>query len=203
MKYPEILLLAFVFCAGVVPHTAQARIGESRESLERRLLSSGAVIYRDDVIEANRQRGMPYVQLLPLLEGKAEVRIYFKTDDGRRPQSSELDPKRMGQGWDLHVVYLRGVSVLEVYKRSHGINEFEFNELLARQVNGSFWKKVGRGDADESVVGYEMELEDGRLRAKRLGHDSLLVVDAKLDRMLYELKREDQQSNAPASVDGF
>lgn len=203
MKYPHLLVLSVLVIGSFLPAVSEARIGEGRETLERRLLSSGAVIYRDDAIEANRQRGMPYVSFLTLLEDSADVRIYFKTADGRRPQSAELNPQRMGAGWDLHVVYVGGKSAIEVYKRSQGISKYEMNELLARQAAGSYWKKVERGKAGKTALGYEMERADGALRARKHGGDGFLVFDTALDLKLAEMKEEDLKETAPASVEGF
>ena len=57
----------------------------AEESIERRLFSSGGIVYRDDTIEESRRKGMPYAQYLEYLPSSSDVRIYFKTSDGRRP----------------------------------------------------------------------------------------------------------------------
>lgn len=208
MKYPQLkgtlaLVMTGIVFTALAPASLDARIGERRDSLERRLTSSGGVVYRDDAIEANRRNGMPYMQYLELLEGSADVRIYYKTADGRKPTSSELEDKRMNPGWDVHVVYVNGKSVVEVYKRSQGMSDFELNQLIALQGSGSGWKKLEKGTAEESAFGYEMESNDGSVRAKKMGADRILFVDAKVDIALAQMNESDLQEKAPVSVNGF
>ena len=148
---------------------------------------------------------MPYAQYLEYLPSSSDVRIYFKTSDGRRPTSSELSDRRMSAGWDLHVVFVNGKSAIEVYKRSQGMTEQEFNRLMAIHSGGSFWKRLGKEDKDEvvSAFGFEMIRDDGLVRARKLGRDSVLFFDTKIDVELAEMKASDLQEKAPVSVDGF
>lgn len=210
MKYPIRLGSLAVVLAGIVlnlasPSAADARIGERRESIERRLFSSGGIVYRDDVIEANRRKGMPYMKYFEYLPGSADVRIYFKTADGRRPTSSELEEKRIAAGWDLHVVYIGGESAIEVYKRSQGMSEFELNHLLALHGEGGYWKRPSKEEMAEvvSAFGVEMIRSDGRVRAKKMGGDGLMFVDSEVDTKLAEMNTSSLQESAPVSVDGF
>ncbi len=197
------LPLLALFLVSLVP-PLQARIGESRSTIERRLFDSGGIVYRDDAIEQARMRGKPYLGLFPLMPDSTELRIYFKTADGRSPSSTELDARRMGDGWDLHVLYVGGKSVLELYERSQGMTDHEFNQLLAVHAGGSYWKRVKRGEATEpSVLGYDMVRDDGAVRAKRLGGTTLLLIDPDLDNQLAEMQEAKRQENAPVSVEGF
>ena len=188
-----------------LPYTLDARIGERRESIERRLFSSGGIVYRDDAIEESRLKGMPYVQYLEYLPSSSDVRIYFKTSDGRRPTSSELSERRMSPGWDLHVVYVNGKSAIEVYKRSSGMTEQEFNRLMVIHASDSFWKRLSVEDKTEAVsaFGFEMIRDDGLVRARKLGSDSVLFFDTEIDIDLAEMKTSDLQEKAPVSVNGF
>ena len=210
MKYPiQSGIIASIFAglviASILPSTLDARIGERRESIERRLFSSGGIVYRDDTIEESRRRGMPYTQYLEYLPSSSDVRIYFKTSDGRRPTSSELSDRRMSAGWDLHVVFVNGKSAIEVYKRSQGMSEQEFNRLMAIHAGGSFWKRLDKEDKDEvvSAFGFDMIRDDGLVRARKLGRDSVLFFDTEIDVKLAEMKTSDLQEKAPVSVDGF
>ena len=201
--------LAVVLFVGTVliwlPQRAEARIGERRDSLERRLLSSGGIVYRDETVEKNRRRGMPYTKYMDYMGDSAEVRIYFKTSDGRNPSSSELEEKRMGEGWDLHVVYVSGKSVLEVYKRSQAMSEHEKNHLLIRQGQGSFWKRLEKAERAEliSAFGAELISDDGRIRASKMRGSGMLFVDADVDEKLAKMNESDLQKKAPVSVEGF
>lgn len=210
MKYrffsAPVICVCFV-CTGFFSllQDAEARVGERRESLERRLFDSGGIIYREDSTQENRQRGMPYLKYMDYLGSSAELRIYFKTADGRSPSSTELDAKNMGAGWDLHVVYVGGKSILEVYKRSQAMSEHELNHLLVQQGQGSFWKVLGKEEKSEvvSAFGFDMIRSDERLRSKKMGGDAILFVDSGIDETLAKLNESDLQNKAPVSVNGF
>ena len=201
----SVSVFAGLLIGSLLPSSLDARIGERRESIERRLFSSGGIVYRDDTIEESRRKGMPYAQYLEYLPSSSDLRIYFKTSDGRRPTSSELSDRRMSAGWDLHVVYVNGKSAIEVYKRSQGMTEHEFNRLMAIHAQGSFWKRLSKEDKAETVsaFGFEMIRDDGLVRARKLGGDSVLFFDTKIDLELAEMKTSDLQEKAPVSVEGF
>ncbi|MEC8209000.1 MAG: hypothetical protein VX051_00935, partial [Verrucomicrobiota bacterium] len=112
---------------------------------------------------------------------------------------------RMSAGWDLHVVFVNGKSAIEVYKRSQGMTEQEFNRLMAIHAGSSFWKRLGKEDKDEmvSAFGFEMVRDDGLVRARKLGRDSVLFFDTEIDVELAEMKTSDLQKRAPVSVNGF
>ena len=202
---PSLVVLALVMAGLFACSSADARIGERRQTIESRLFASGGIVYRDDTIEATRRRGMPYMKYMEYLPSGSAVRIYFKTDDGRRPTSSELDSRRISAGWDLHVLYVDGVSVAEVYKRSQGMSGFEFNQLLALHGGGSFWKRASKEELGEmkSAFGMDMIRDDGLVRAKRLGGDTLMIVDTEFDGKLAEMNMNDLLERAPVSVMGF
>lgn len=165
-------------------------------------------MYRDDVVEASRRKGMPYLKYLELMSSSTDVRVYYKTADGRRPSSKELEEKRVLPGWDLHVLYVDGKSAIEVYKRSQGMTDYELNQLLTIQAQGSFWKKVEKKakvegeEPSPSAFGYEMELDNGSIRAKKVGN-GLMIFDTRIDIMLATVQDSDQQENAPISLNGF
>ena len=85
--------------------SVEGRVGESRSELERRLFNSGGIVYRDDNIKSNRLRGMPYTKYMDFMPDSTEIRIYYKTEDGRKPKSSDMEEKRVQPGWDIHVLY--------------------------------------------------------------------------------------------------
>lgn len=215
MKYSKSSFVLICLCAGVVlvaiSSRAEARIGERKDSIERRLFSSGGIVYRDDIVEQARRRGMPYLKYLELLPESSEIRIYYKTANGRRPASKELDAKRILAGWDVHVLYVDGKSVIEVYKRSQAMTDYEYNQLLALQADGSYWKKKEKApkSADQqksaediSAFGYEMQTANGTVGAKKIGN-GLLFFDRELDQLLSEMSDSDQMEKAPISVQGF
>lgn len=208
MKAPITNHLLYFFLVGLLIPAflpqVEGRIGETRDQIERRLLSSGGIVYRDEATKSNRLRGMAYVSYLDLMP-EAELRIYFKSADGSQPKSSEMNPRYASAGWDLHVLYIGGRSVLEVYKRSSSMTEMEFNRLLKLQAGNSYWKRLESRAQDEehlSIFGCNMEREDGLARASRRG-STLLIVSLTLDEELARRKTQQETEDAPTSVNGF
>jgi hypothetical protein len=214
MKYSNCSSVASLLCAvftlSTLCSSAEARIGERRDSIERRLMSAGGIMYRDDKAEQARRRGMPYLKFLELISASTDIRIYYKTADGRNPASKDLEANRSLPGWDMHVLYVNGVSAVEVYKRSQAMTDYEFNQLLGLQSNGSYWikkEKRGKKEAapvtpDPSAFGYEMQTDNEMVRAKKISN-GLMFFDPKLDVMLAEMNDSDQLKKAPISVNGF
>lgn len=196
-------ILSFQF---FMPST-HARIGETRSTLEKRLVNSGGVQYRETSILENRMKGMPYNKYKEYYPKSTDLRIYYKTSDGRQPKASEMQVRGMLEGWDLHVIYLDGVSVMEIYRRSKTITEFEFIYLLNFQAGGSYWKKAADmeplEDDEESAFGFEFIRDDKKVRAKKLGGNGFMVFTSELDRGFAEALKADLKSMAPKSVNGF
>lgn len=193
---------------------ADARIGESRMVIERRLTQAGGIVYRDEAIKQSRRRGMPYMRFYDYYPEMAEVRIYFKTDDGRKPKSSQMSEKQSAPGWDIHVLYIEGKSVLEVYARSRQVmTEYELNYILQLQVGSGYWNRVSPAnpkaskDSVESVLpsafGHQMEHSDGQVRAKKINGNAIMLFDLDLDVRIAREQQADLQQQAPISVNGF
>ena len=132
-----IIHLVFIICS----FSLQARIGEDRLTFEKRLNISGGYQYRSENVLSNRKRGMPYNKFSDFLPAQSEIRIYYKTLDGRKPLAKDIQTNKMLEGWDVHVVFVGGKSVLELYRRSSNMNELEFTALLKLQAGNSFWEK--------------------------------------------------------------
>ena len=201
---PKILLIIFSFFVSL--NEILARIGEERLQLEQRLNISGGFQYREENVLSNRKRGMPYQKYLDYLPDRTEIRIYYKTLDGRKPLAKEIKASGMLEGWDVHVIYVEGKSVLEVYRRSSSINEFEFSALLRLQTGQSFWEKRQTGDENETPItafGFDYERNDKKLRAKKMGANTLLICSTPFDQFLKKQFQEEQMESLPASIKGF
>jgi hypothetical protein len=201
-SYLNFFLLFCISC----PSYLDARIGEDRLTIERRLLKSGGYQYREDNTIENRKRGMPYLKFEDYLPEKADLRIYYKTIDGRKPLSKDIKTSSMLEGWNLHILFIQGKSVLEIYKRSEKITEFELIHLLNLQSGNSFWEKKSHTDLDTgkfSAFGFELERNDKSLRAKKLGANGLMIFSALIDHQLKKNIREEQMGSAPESIEGF
>lgn len=212
MKYPVFILLGALVCL-LLPRGAEARIGESSRSFEDRLFSNGGIIYRNKEERRTRRQSGPYAQYMQYLGSSAEVRVYFKSDDGSKPSQTDLDKGTLGSGWEVHVLYVGGKSVLEQYKRIGSMSEYEMNALLAILGGGGYWKEAEPDEAatlaaeeeDEpppSAFGFEYVRSDGAVRAKKSG-GGLMVFQKQLDEYLAKQHETNLLQEAPKSVQGF
>lgn len=220
MNYPShslvFLQLLCLFLSPLCFSLAEARIGESKSNLERRLFASGGIRYRDDAIIEARREDMPYEQFMLYLESDFEFEIYHKSATADKALRSKFTARRMLPGWDLHVIYINGKSAVEVYQRSTGMTEQEMNYLLLLQGDGKNWSKreVDSSEEDESLslsdmdeedisaFGYEMVRNDGVVRAKNQ-RNGILFVDAKWDIRFALEQDKERNAGAPISVNGF
>ena len=203
MKSYLLLPLVFNFAATFF---LEARIGETRLTIEKRLLKSGGYQYRDDKILLNRKRGMPYSKFEEYFPEKADLRIYYKTIDGKKPLSKDVRASGMLEGWNLHILFVQGKSVIELYKRSDRITEFEFIHLLNLQSGNSFWEKKSENDLEPgqfSTFGFDFQRNDQVLRAKKMGTNTVMIFSTSFDHLMKKNIREEQMNDAPSSVDGF
>ena len=203
MKSYFLLPLVFNFAATFF---LEARIGETRLTIEKRLLKSGGYQYRDDKILLNRKRGMPYSKYEEYFPEKADLRIYYKTIDGKKPLSKDVRASGMLEGWNLHILFVQGKSVIELYKRSDRITEFEFIQLLNLQSGNSFWEKKSENDLEPgqfSTFGFDFQRNDQVLRAKKMGTNTVMIFSTSFDHLMKKNIREEQMNDAPSSVDGF
>ena len=203
MKSYLLLPLVFNFAATFF---LEARIGETRLTIEKRLLKSGGYQYREDKILLNRKRGMPYSKFEEYFPEKADLRIYYKTIDGRKPLSKDVKASGMLEGWNLHILFVQGKSVIELYKRSDRITEFEFIQLLNLQSGNSFWEKKSENDLEPgqfSTFGFDFQRNDQVLRAKKMGTNTVMIFSTSFDHLMKKNIREEQMDDAPSSVDGF
>jgi hypothetical protein len=205
MKCAACLFLALA--AGfALPSFVDARIGESRESLERRLFASGGIIYRDKEERSSRRQSGPYSGYMQYLGSSAEVRVYFKSDDGSQPAQTDIGKGDLRSGWELHVLYVAGKSVFEQYKRIGNMTEQESNALLALLGDGGYWAEPeAPAEGEEpppSAFGFDYVRNDGAVRAKK-GGGGLMVFQKQLDEFLARQQESDRNQKAPLSVRGF
>lgn len=220
MKYLLFLFLPLLAIL-LTPQIAEARIGDSRNALENRLFGSGGVIYRIKEERRSRRQSGPYTKYMQYLGSSASVQVYFKSDDGRQPSLSDFENNNLGTGWELHVLYVSGKSVFELYKRIGSITEYEMNALLALLAGGHYWEKAGEKskssgssatDATDAaaeeeeeiltVFGFDYVRSDGDVRAKKSG-GGLMVFQTQLDEFLSKQHVGSLMQSAPQSVQGF
>lgn len=211
-----LVLLSLVF-----PPEAFARIGESREELERRLIREsdrGLEVDDNDLEEFHRSRSPFFERLSVLEEDDWDYVVYHKINEDVIPSSQRLwkedhrgrrsdQPEPRPEGWLLHVAYLNGVSVLEYYIRSKPLTPPETEGILSRNADGSEWK-TGRPPKDRTDAVRPRIFPVNHYRADfgvyaAVGSDTILLYDPRLDRRVHETEMEVALEEAPVSLDGF
>jgi hypothetical protein len=217
MRFATPATLSFVFISMLLSLTAAARVGETRDEFERRLLEPdvGILILReknpDPAKEEEILRQQPF----------NEVRGHFPDGIRERKYWKSAVPRMLSKenGWKVHVFYQDNLSVLEAYQRvGSELNEFEIRNILAANQGKSEWKRIepDSHDSRASAIGCDYELSDGSMRA-RISGNWMMVYSTKLDAYVKEQlriikerqanqqeeKTRIQQIEAPGSTSGF
>lgn len=210
--------------AGVIS-TAEARIGDTPDQMSARMLQPNLGknfswpknMNAREVERAEKESPLaPFLHLLPTPEEGWREEIYWK--------SALADQLSVEDGWRVHAFFLKGRSVVELYRRVGApLNEFEVKAILARIRSGQTWNRVSKSEAKEnkpsSVLGFEYELGEGEqvtLRARKQG-DWLVLFHKRFDDLLVARKKRweetegqrkallaiEQAKTAPVSVEGF
>ncbi len=199
--------------------TAFARVGETQDVIERRILQPnlGKMYFRTKDKEnpnaererLKEEREQPFYEARNFFPAETREGIYWKSALANQLSSEN--------GWKVHVFYMGGRSSLEAYRRvGEGLNEFEVRALLAANRGSSSWKKISGAGGGTNGIGYDYELEDGSLRAKQKG-DWLMIYATRLDMYVIEQQKiakelgdketerqkVEQKGKAPESVMGF
>lgn len=195
---------------GVV--SLEARLGESRSAIEGRLLKSGVgIAYEGERYLAKvTDNRVPYRYYVDMFPKGIEHAVYFKKGFGDEPPTTldiELSERLKGrglevfpEGWDIHVVYLKGTSIFESYRlNGDSINHFVKNAILDLNKGTSSWKMVGKDEKKvDSAFGYTHVLANGKFRALVI-NNTVIVYNPKLDETVF--KRLDIK--VPADIKGF
>ncbi|MEM0967563.1 MAG: hypothetical protein AAGJ81_15550 [Verrucomicrobiota bacterium] len=218
--YSSIFIRAFFALSLLLPSFAEARIGESRSQLERRLLresGKGLLVKDDDLEDFHRERFDAYGAVLALEDENWEHVLYFKINETVIPSSARLwikndagrrseKPNPRPDGWLLHVIYLNGVSVLETYVRSSALTEIETNGILEINSGGSQWMKGAPPEEDgviqPTVFPANIYTKDFGVYGEMKGNE-ILLYDPRLDEMIHAARLEKAEEEAPMSLHGF
>lgn len=120
-----------VFGVGVA--SLEARVGERRSDIEKRLNSrlNGAYQYpKEDTLREALE--LPYSQLFYIQPFGSANSFYFKRPDDELTTKAEVFNQQDLYGWELHIAYLKDTSVLEFYRRHGDPMTFEELEALMR-----------------------------------------------------------------------
>lgn len=200
---------------------AEARIGDTPDQMSARMLQPNLgknFSWPRDLDPKERERQQrehpltPFQHLLPTSAEDWREQVFWKTALHRQLSNED--------GWRVHVYYLKGRSVLELYRRvGSPLNDFEINAILSRMRGAQTWHRVEKKDNKDTVLGYDSELGEAgaeALRARRQG-DWLIIYHKRLDDYLAERKARwdeteaarkaeqaaQQEKLAPVSVEGF
>lgn len=191
--------------------SVQARVGETRSEMENRLMRDRRVIeYPERYLSrkiADRAVGYRnHVQYFP--EGSKHC-IYFKRAEDVTVSRSDLDAAPFPDGWDLHVVFFKNISVFEAYRRNgSGLTAAEVSALLMLNRGDSFWQRVNRREQPQ-VWPADFVLDDGSMLASRMGNilvfyrpefEGIVRQQVEVER---EAAKEAEEQRAPSSVLGF
>lgn len=208
-------LLALAVSWGCIILAAQpvdARIGEGKSQFESRALSNRTMIrYPAETVEAKISgRDVFYQYIYAFLPENAEHQVYYKRSDRSPASQSDLKRGPNPSGWDLHVIYVNGRSVMEVYRRNGAsLSEAEFKGLLNLNRDDSFWVEAKRPADLPSVIRYQFVTDDGTKRAMRQNNFAIFI-DSAFDEYLHamrtqveEARRIEAERTAPDSLAGF
>ncbi|HSH94287.1 MAG TPA: hypothetical protein VK968_09085 [Roseimicrobium sp.] len=209
--------LAYIFITLVASLSVSARVGETQDEFERRILqpSVGKFVPKDKNADPSREEEIQQQQPFN------QFKVNFPEGTRERKYWKSAVPNMLSNenGWKIHVFFLSGRSVMEAYQRvGDSLNEFEIQIILRANQGVSEWHKVesDSAEAQASVIGCDYQLADGTMKARIVG-DWLMVYSAKLDAHLkeqiklseaarasqHEEKVRQQQLNAPATTSGF
>jgi len=218
---PRLRLFSFLLLCLVASSETSARIGESDDQLERRLLrgsDKGLEITDNDLESFYRTRSPVFMDLRILAEEGLQYKIYYKSADDLVASSNRLwqednkgrrsdRPVPKPEGWLLHVAYLNGVSVLELYQRSEELTDVEIEGLLLRNAGETRWVKGSPPAGKEEVILPEV-FSANHHRADfgvyaDVRRDSVLMFDPRLDSRIHEMELERAEEEGPESLEGF
>jgi hypothetical protein len=217
MRFTTPLPLVCVIVSLASSISASARVGETQDEFERRLLQPyvGKFIIReknpDPAKEEEILRQQPF----------NDARVHFPAGVRERKYWKSAVPNVLSNenGWRVHVFFDENRSALEAYQRvGDTLNEFEIRNILRANQGASEWRKIEPDSLETraSAIGCDYQLADGSLRARVVGN-WLMVYSAKLDNHVKEQLRiteekragqqeeriRNQQLAAPGSTSGF
>lgn len=173
MKNIFTFALGAIAVLGVGVASLEARVGERRSDIEKRLNSrlNGAYQYpKEDALREALE--LPYSQLFYIQPYGSANSFYFKRPDSELTTKAEVFNQQDLYGWELHIAYLKDVSVLEFYRR-HG-DPLTFEELealmkLMAEKREARWVKTNYVQVYRK---WDVKFENGEPRSVLLNSDN-------------------------------
>jgi len=219
----KLLLLCAIL---LIPTFSHARLGETKSTIEARLLKNNMGIeYPDSYVENkikdnNKESAIPYRQHINIFTAVGTQAFYFKNASGEKTSPSlfkqEKDDLKNNKGkkvihdiwpdgWDFHVVFFKDRSVFEAYRRNdRDISEIEYEQILALNKGNSHWVKgaVDKKETKEALIDFDIETENKAIRSLKKGK-YVIIYEAEFDHYLKTIKVEKEKKEAPTSIQGF
>jgi hypothetical protein len=209
--------LACVFLGLLAALQASARVGETQDEFEHRILQPFVGKFMPKDKNADPVKEEELVRQQPF----NDIREHFPEGVRERKYWKSAVPNMLSNenGWRVHVFFQDNRSVLEAYQRvGDSLSQFEIENLLRANQGTSEWRKIDpeSDEAKASSIGCDYALADGTKRARVIG-SWIMVFSTKLDayvkdqfRLLSENRANQQaerlrqqQLNAPSSTSGF
>lgn len=173
MKNILIFALGALIFSGVGVASLEAKIGERKAEIEKRLNSrtNGAYQYSDE--DSLREAlELPYSQLFYIQPFGTDNSFYFKRPDDELTTKAEVFNQQDLYGWELHIAYHRDFSVLEFYQRYGDPMTFEELEalmnLMAKGKEGR-WVKT---NYVQVLKKWDVKFENGEPKSVLLNQDN-------------------------------
>ena len=148
---------------------SHARIGETKADMGERMftITQRAYVYNSKEDRLREALELPYKNIIPMFPAGVEHIFMFKNAaEGTSSQGDTIQQHDL-YGWELHVVFYKGKSVLEFYRR-HGdpmtVEEAEALMFAVRKAKtNSPWEQV-----DDAVLrrSWNYTFKDGKLSLK-------------------------------------
>lgn len=140
-----LLIFCILLCQIFTP--LNARVGENKKDIEKRLNSRLNGAYKYSYEESLREAlELPYNKIFWIQPSGTSNSFYFKRADKALTTRADVLNQRELYGWELHIAYLKDVSVMEFYQRYGDPMTFaEAVVLMDRMTHGrenAKWQKV-------------------------------------------------------------
>jgi hypothetical protein len=188
--------LRFALCALLIAPAAFARIAETQDEFDRRILQPdvGKLTPKrkgtDPAKEEQLLRQQPFFAMREHFPPGIRERLYWKSAVARMLSNEN--------GWRVHVFFYETRSVLEAYLRvGDTLNEFEVQNILRANQGASTWREVD-AESDEAAaapLGLTFALADGSVKALVAGN-WLMIYSVRLEAYVLEQLRLAREKNA-------
>jgi len=167
MKHRRLAKLTLLSLSAALALSAQARIGETKNDIQARMLTKtgGAYAYPSKEERFREAMELPYKYAFLIMPGDVKQCFFFKRPDAQTTTAADTVQQHELYGWEVNMSLQSDKSVLEFYRR-HGdpMTIEEAVELFNLQKKpDARWK---RSEFVDSVKSWEVSIKDGKPSVK-------------------------------------